>query len=230
MILSIRDLFNVFKVRVLHPVCASVLLSLHFILVMFTAFICVDLDVLAIVLSFRKLLGSGAQVSRNVSTVGLHACLDSSTTTFVSRVVVIFELVAILGSLAVINNHWAFFEAIKVYFGNLILFGAVLDSTLEWFVKAHVLRVRIGGDLDFFMINVASRLGVLGHSQIHPGAHPSAFHHDGASRTFPANGAFDLMMLCMWLFFGRGLMASADKGPLFKFLLLKGIILELKLV
>ena len=109
MILSIRDLFNVFKVRVLHPVCASVLLSLHFILVMFTAFICVDLDVLAIVLSFRKLLGSGAQVSRNVSTVGLHACLYSSTTALVGRVVVIFELVSILRVLAVIYYHRAFF-------------------------------------------------------------------------------------------------------------------------
>ena len=56
MVLLIGDLVNVFKVWVLHPVCATVLLSLNLVLIMLAALVRVDLHILA-VLGLAKFLG-----------------------------------------------------------------------------------------------------------------------------------------------------------------------------
>ena len=48
MVLLIGDLVNVFKVWVLHPVCAAVLLSLNFVVIMLAALIRVDMHILAV--------------------------------------------------------------------------------------------------------------------------------------------------------------------------------------
>lgn len=62
MVLLIGDLVNVIKVWVLHPVCAAVLLSLNFVLIMLAALVRVDMHILA-VLGLAKFLGCRPSVS-----------------------------------------------------------------------------------------------------------------------------------------------------------------------
>ena len=163
---------------------------------MLAALISVDLHILT-VLSLVNFLGSRSEVSRYVSAVGLHARFDGGTPALICRVVLVLILVRIWRVLAMIDDHGAVLEAIKVDPWHVlgILRALSWGLALRFPPDVSDAGIILGADLNVLLVDEACRSCIFNH-HVSPDAirAHSTFHDEGPAGMILTDRPHSLML------------------------------------